>query len=72
MAKRRIEYHPAARLEAIEAFDWYLDRSPSAAEGFQRELEKGQAAIQDSPEAWAEYLHGMRRYLLQRYPYVMV
>ena len=72
MAKLPIDYHPEARIEADEAFDWYLDRSCAAAERFQRELETAQTAIQNAPEAWAEYLHGTRHYLLKRYPYVVV
>jgi plasmid stabilization system protein ParE len=72
MAKLPVDYHPAARLEANEAFDWYLDRSLSAAERFQRELERAQIAIQASPEVWGEYLAGTRHFLLKRYPYAVV
>ncbi len=72
MAKLSIKYHPAARREADEAFDWYLGRSLGAAERFQHELEQAQMAIQESPDSWAEYLHGTRRYLLQRFRYVVV
>jgi toxin ParE1/3/4 len=72
MAKLPIDYHPEARLEADEAFDWYLERGRTVAERFQRELETAQAAIQKSPAAWAKYIHGTRRYLLRRYPYVVV
>jgi plasmid stabilization system protein ParE len=67
-----IDYHPAARLEALDAFNWYCERSLTAAERFQRELETAQTAIQNSPMEWAEYLKGTRRYLLKRYPYIVV
>jgi len=72
MAKLPIEYHSAARQEANDAFDWYRGRSLNTAERFQRELEKAQAAIQDSPEMWGEYLVGTRRFLLKRWPYIVV
>jgi plasmid stabilization system protein ParE len=72
MARLPIDYHPDARLEADEAFDWYLERSRTVAERFQRELATAQTAIQKSPEAWAEYIHSTRHYLLRRYPYVVV
>jgi plasmid stabilization system protein ParE len=72
MAKLPIEYHPEARLEADDAFDWYLERSVRAAERFYLELEKAHTAIQDLPESWAKYLYGTRRYILNRYPYVVV
>jgi len=30
-----LEFHPDARVEALEAHDWYAVRRPSAAEAFQ-------------------------------------
>jgi plasmid stabilization system protein ParE len=72
MARLPIDYHPAARLEAIDAFNWYRERSVGAAGRFQNELEKAQLAIQRSPDEWAAYIAGTRRYLLKRYPYLVV
>jgi toxin ParE1/3/4 len=67
-----IEYHEMARLEAMDAFDWYWVRSPAAAERFQRELGIAQLAIQDFPEAWSPYLCGTRHYLLKRFSYHVI
>ena len=72
MAKLPIDYHPKARLEAMEAFDWYRVRSLLAAKRFQRELEDAQRDIKDLPDAWPVYLAGTRHYLLKRFPYVVV
>jgi toxin ParE1/3/4 len=72
MAKLPIDYHPMARLEAMEVFDWYRVRSLLAAERFQRELEEAQRVIQDLPDAWPPYLAGTRHYLLKRFPYGVV
>jgi plasmid stabilization system protein ParE len=72
MAKLPIDIHPAARLEEDDAFEWYYQRSLRAAEGFLHEIEQARSAIQTSPEAWAQYLFDTRRYLLKRYPYVVV
>lgn len=72
MAKLPLDYHPDARAEADAAFDYYRERSPMVAEAFYRELEKAQASIQDSPESWATYLHDTRRFLLDRFPFVIV
>jgi plasmid stabilization system protein ParE len=72
MAKLPVDYLLEARLEADSAFDWYRQYSSSIAAQFQRELEHAQSAIQRSPESWANYLHGTRRYLLNRYPYIVV
>ena len=69
MARLPIEYHEMARLEVMDAFDWYWERSPAAAERFQRELESAQTAIQDFPEAWSPHLCGTRHYLLKGFSY---
>jgi toxin ParE1/3/4 len=67
-----IEIHPEARLEEDDAFEWYLQRSITAADDFLQEIISARNAIQDSPEVWPEYLHGTRHYLLNRFPYVVV
>jgi plasmid stabilization system protein ParE len=72
MAKLPLRYHPEARAEAFDAFEWYRLRSSNASRRFQQQLELAQGAIQDSPESWAAYLHGTRRYQLKRYPYLVV
>lgn len=72
MAKLPVDFHPQARLEADAALAWYHECSLKAAESFYRELDTARAAIQSSPESWAEYLYGTRRYLLQRFPFVVV
>ena len=72
MAKLPIDYHPAARLEADDAFDWDRDRSHRAAGRFQRELERAQTTIQNSPDAWTQYHYGTRRYLLKGFPFIVV
>jgi toxin ParE1/3/4 len=72
MAKLRIEIHIEAHEEEEKAFAWYRERSLEAADAFVQEIEQARLAIQESPESWAEYLHGTRRYLLKRFPYVVV
>jgi plasmid stabilization system protein ParE len=72
MASLPLEFHPEARLEAIAAYDWYAERSLEAANAFQDELQDAGRAIQTHPKLWATYLHGTRRYLLKRFPFVIV
>lgn len=67
-----IVFHPDARADALEAHDWYKERSLLAAEAFQIELENALSAIQISPGSRAAFRFGTRRYLLQRFPYVVV
>lgn len=72
MARYPIQFHPEARAEAIEAIDRYRERSPAAAAAFLDEIEIAREAIQDFPETWSKYIHGTRRYLLRRFPFVIV
>jgi toxin ParE1/3/4 len=72
MAKLPIEIHVEAHEEEEKAFDWYLERSLDAVEAFIQEIEQARFAIQETPESWTEYSHGTRRYLLKRFPYVVV
>ena len=72
MARLPLEFHPDARIDAIEAYDWYAGRSQQAADAFQEQLQDAGRAIQHSPERWATYLFGTRRYLMRRYPFVIV
>lgn len=72
MARLPLEFHPDARIDAIEAYDWYAGRSQKAADAFQEQLQDAGRAIQHSPERWADYLFGTRRYLMRRYPFVIV
>ena len=72
MAELRIDIHAEAHLEEEEAFHWYRDRSHKAAEEFLQEIDDARRAILNTPLAWPEYFGGTRRYLLKRFPYVVV
>lgn len=37
-----------------------------------RKLDQAIDRISEGPERWAAYLHGTRRYLLKRFPYLVV
>ena len=62
---------PAARLEIIDAYEWYRRRSPRAAEGFVAELERQLVRIAENPEALMLMLADVRRVRLRRYPYAL-
>ena len=63
---------PEAVEEAAEAREWYAERSPMAAERFIEELDHAVNRIVESPRTWPPYLHGTRRYLLHRFPHMIV
>jgi plasmid stabilization system protein ParE len=69
---RRVDYFPEARLELESAFDWYLERSPRAADAFLREVERAVALIAAAPRIWPRFDADTQRYVLQGFPYSVV
>ena len=67
-----VEFHPEAILEAQAAREWYETKSPEAAAAFIAELDIGIDGIRAAPELYPPYLHGTRRYLMRRFPYLIV
>lgn len=67
-----VEFHPEAISEARAARQWYEVRSEDAAKAFMAELDVGIESIQASPDLYPAYLHGTRRYLMRRFPYLIV
>jgi plasmid stabilization system protein ParE len=62
------EYLEEALEEAEAAARWYAERSPAAAVGFTDEINGAEDGILQLPEAWPQFDHGTRRYLLRRFP----
>jgi plasmid stabilization system protein ParE len=60
-----------ARAEIAEAFDWYLVRSPGAAEAFLTELDVAMGNIVEAPEQFPVVRGRLRRVLLRRFPYAV-
>jgi plasmid stabilization system protein ParE len=50
MAAPRLYYLAEAHREVLEAFEWYLDRSPQAAAAFLHELDSAIALIAEAPD----------------------
>lgn len=55
-----LQFHPEARTDAIEAFEWYSDRNGEVAIEFRKALEEAGRSIQGSPQRWPPYLMGTR------------
>jgi toxin ParE1/3/4 len=72
MPSKKVELHEAASLELEAAFDWYLQRSEQAAARFAAELDRAIANIVEGPHRWPEGLYGTRKFLLQRFPFIVV
>jgi plasmid stabilization system protein ParE len=65
-------FHPDAVAEAEAARDWNAQHSPRAALDFLEELDRAIAAVLDAPERWSESDEGDRRYVLKRFPFLLV
>jgi plasmid stabilization system protein ParE len=72
VSARPIVFHPAALADALEAKAFYRERDGDAALAFEELLSIALDRIEASPERWAPYAGGTRRYLLPRYPYALV
>jgi plasmid stabilization system protein ParE len=65
---KRIEFHPEADEELVEALDWYRDRSEVASQAFALEVANAIASIAEAPERWPVSERGTRSKVLQRFP----
>lgn len=72
MGRPDLEFHPDAIEEARAACEWYEARNPAAADDFFVELEAALERILDAPDRYESYLHGTRRCILHRFPYLVV
>lgn len=68
----RIEFHPAAIAELLEAQNWYEERSSDAARSFVSEFEWALEKIQEAPERWRRHTAGTRRYYMPNFPFSIV
>ncbi len=65
----RFVFHPEALQEYEDAVLYYRDISPSLASVFIKKMEEGIQKVIEYPEAWQEVETGIRRHLVQRFPY---
>ena len=69
---KAVRIHEAARREANQATLWYSERSVPAVRRFRDELLAGFAHAATSPLHYPSYLHGARRVLLKKFPFITV
>jgi toxin ParE1/3/4 len=72
MAQLPVDIHPEAIAEAQAAYRWYRERNRNAAAAFLAELDRAVKAISEDPARWPAHVHGTRRFLLRRFPFVVV
>jgi plasmid stabilization system protein ParE len=73
MSERPFFYiHPAAVEEAEKAARWHRQRRASAAAQFVEEVNHAIDRILAAPQRWPAGPYGTRKFLLHRFPYVVV
>ena len=64
-----VQFTPVARLEFIDAFDWYEARAPGLGAAFQNETDRQVARITENPTQFPIVMADVRRVRLRRFPY---
>src|SRR5262245_21306302 len=72
MPQFAIEFHPLAADEVEGAERWYRERNETASTRFRREFDRAVRLIAERPEAAPPYIGNTRRFLLRRFPFVVV
>lgn len=72
MPTEAVEFLEEAIVEYDAAFDWYLEQSPDAAPRFDAEVDRALAQILEAPRRWTTGSHSTRRFLLRRFPFIMI
>jgi len=68
----KVDLHPQAEEDFLEAYAWYSERSETAARGFLRELDRVMLRISEAPERWPAYDSLTRRFLLSRFLFSVI
>ena len=68
---RRVGFRPAASADLVAAHSWYEAQRAGLGEEFLAAVDAGITSILDFPEAQPEIHRGARRFLLERFPYVL-
>jgi toxin ParE1/3/4 len=65
-------FHPAAWDEFEDAQKWYRSRDPETGLRFLSAVYDALEDISRWPQSWPEYFHGTRKFVLRRFPYLIV
>jgi plasmid stabilization system protein ParE len=67
-----VSFHEEASAEYEAAFEWYFLRSEFVASRFAEELNQAIATISEAPKRWPMMNNGIRKFLLQRFPFAVI
>jgi toxin ParE1/3/4 len=69
---KQIRLGSAARSEAQAAYKYYFQRDPAVADRFADEFDRQIERLRTVSETGREYMHGARRLLMKKFPYLIV
>lgn len=72
MTRFVVDILPAAEAEIGEAFSWYFERSPLAADAFRTETFQAIDGLTTDALMWPEVEDGIRRHILRHFPYTVI
>lgn len=67
-----VDVHPEAQQEIIGSLRYYENNDPIVAEDLDARIDAAVDLIAAKPGTWSPYLHGTRRYLLDRFPFSLI
>ena len=67
-----VELHPEAEREILGSLEYYEESDPILAEDLDHKIDTAIDLIAQMPGTWPPYLHGTRRYLLDRFPFSLI
>ena len=71
MSRFEVSILPPAEAEIREAFAWYFERSPIAADGFRTEVFDSIDRLATNAEMWPVDEDGLRYYHLRHFPFTI-
>jgi len=71
VATRTVRFLPLARLDVIEARNWYELRSPGLGDAFILEIDRQLDRVADNPLEFPVMLADIRRARLRRFPHAL-
>ena len=67
-----VSFTPLARQELIDALDWYESEAPGLGRRFRAAVDSAVERISTNPRQFPVLHKGIRRVLLQRFPYALM
>lgn len=67
-----LSFHPGVAIDIKGSFEWYEKELNGLGHSFISELEDAYEAIIHSPNVWANFEYGFKRYLLTRFPFSVI